>query len=96
MKTAPPSGPASTLTLPPWAFMISATMARPSPAPCEGAALPRQKRSKIRARSSWGTPGPWSLMSMLPPARVLTVTSLRGGAWTTAFSTRLRIASSMA
>src|SRR5258706_3743948 len=47
---------ALTSTLPPCAFMISATMARPSPAPCEGAALPRQKRSKIRARSSCGTP----------------------------------------
>jgi hypothetical protein len=33
---------------------------------------------------------------MLPSARVLTVTSVRGGVWTTAFSIRLRIASSMA
>jgi hypothetical protein len=76
--------------------MISATMASPSPAPCAGAALPRQKRSKIRSRSSRGTPGPRSLTSMLPSARVLTVTSVRGGVWTTAFSIRLRIASSMA
>jgi hypothetical protein len=62
--------------------------------------FPRPKhelgRSKIRSRSSRGTPGPWSLTSMLPSARALIVTSVRGGAWATAFSIRLRIASSMA
>src|SRR5262249_8824364 len=45
---APPSGRLSPVTLPPWAFMVSMTIARPKPAPGDEDPLPRQKRSKIR------------------------------------------------
>src|SRR5215469_10314735 len=44
VKTAPPSGSSPIPTLPPWAFIISFTIASPSPAPWPIAFFPRQKR----------------------------------------------------
>src|SRR5258706_5891801 len=66
--------------------MISATIARPRPAPEELVPFPRQNRSNTWFRSSGGIPGPRSTMLTLPLAYVLTVTSLPGAVWATAFS----------
>jgi hypothetical protein len=59
-------------------------MASPSPNPsAPSGALPRSKRSKIRARSSTGTPGPSSATEIVargPPLRTATVTTLPAGA----------------
>src|SRR5262252_6425936 len=76
--------------------MISATMARPRPAPAEFVPFPRQNRSKTRSLCSRGIPGPRSAMLTLPLAYVLIVTSLPGAVWATAFSTRFLIASPIA
>src|SRR5262249_25232416 len=58
VKRAPPPMFSDTVTSPPCAFMVSLTMARPNPAPSALGPLPRQNRSKIRSRSTNGTPAP--------------------------------------
>src|SRR5215475_7358002 len=58
VKRAPPPAASDTITSPPCAFIVSLTMARPSPAPSAFGPLPRQNRSKTRSRSCTGTPQP--------------------------------------
>src|SRR6266446_4381228 len=68
VNRAPPPGLSATVTLPPCAFMISLTIARPKPAPSFFGPLPRQKRSKMCSRSCNGTPLPRSAMLTRPSA----------------------------
>src|SRR5260221_7338157 len=63
LKSAPPPARSSTEMAPPCASTSARTMARPSPVPPVAAAREgsaRKKRSKMRSRSSAGTPGPES------------------------------------
>src|SRR5262249_31100249 len=75
VKRAPPPGLSVTLTLPPCTRMISATMARPRPAPSFFSPAPRQNRLKMFARSPGRTPPPRSATSMRPASSTVTVTS---------------------
>src|SRR5262249_41122244 len=66
-KIEPPPGFSSSSTRPEWARTMARTMASPRPKPaarlCE-AARPRANSSKMRRRSSSGTPGPLSSTSI--------------------------------
>jgi hypothetical protein len=69
-KRAPPGARLLTAILAPGALTISMTIASPSPAPSVVRPLPRQKRSKMRGRSSTGMLGPLSrTASARPPPR---------------------------
>ena len=59
-------------------------------------ALARQKRSKMRGRSSRGMPGPLSRTLTAPSLAMSTVTSVPGAVCASAFSIRLRSASAIA
>ena len=69
-NVAPPPGVSSHQTRPPCAVTRACTMARPRPVPlASGRASTRANSSKIRVRSSSGTPGPWSATRTSTSAR---------------------------
>ena len=83
-KRAPPPSASRSSTRPPWASATARTIAspRPLPPPAAVSPAPRAKRSKIRSRSSGGTPGPRSeTSSTASPSRrrADTVTGVPGG-----------------
>ena len=74
--------------------VCSTTSARPSPVPDTGRAAtrgaPRKNRSKIRSRSSSGTPSPASsTVIRAQPSTVANVTAVMPPPWVRAFSSRL-------
>ena len=91
-KRAPPPWRSSTHASPPCAVACSATRARPSPVPMRWrAALPRAKRSKMRARSPRATPGPASSTATSRNGPSVGSIEMRVGPppWCSAFSSRL-------
>ncbi len=86
-------GASSTPTVPPWACVTAATIARPSPKEPPRSPRPRTKRANSSGRSSGAMPGPSSATtSSAEPSgsgRVLAVMCVAGGVWRSAFSIRL-------
>ncbi len=94
MKVAPPASFSVSATVPPRDSATARTIAspRPLPVPPPRSPTPRTKRSKMRARSSGGMPGPSSETSITtksPSRRARTSTAVPGGVCTSAFWIRL-------